>query len=401
MSVVGIVGEYNPFHWGHAWHLRQTRAMLEDDCTVVCIMSGDFVQRGEAAIYSKFARAEAAVRSGVDLVAELPLPWCLASAEGFARGAVSLLAGLGCDGISFGSEAGELTPLEELAQTLIDPGLQPIIREKLKADASLSYAAARQRVTAEKLGEEKAKLLETPNNILGVEYLKAIYEQGLELRAMTLRREGNAHDGSGQEGFRSASELRRMLGKGQSVDEHLPREAAAVYAREERLGRGRPDGQTLETAILSRLRWLPESAYESLPDAGEGVGRRLYRAAREEATLDAVLAAARSKRYALSRLRRMALCAAFGVTAEQTKELPPYARVLAANEKGCELLRSVSRTSRLPILTKPAAVREMPGECGRVFQLGADAHDLYVLGYPASSERRGGGDWRQSPCILP
>lgn len=396
MSVVGIVGEYNPFHLGHAWHLRQTQAALGGDCTVVCVMSGDFVQRGEAAVFSKFARAEAAVRCGVDLAVELPLPWSLSSAEGFARGAVSILAGLGCDSISFGSEVGVLAPLEELAHTLSDPGLQPEIRERMKADATLSYAAARQRVAAERLGGEKARLLETPNNILAVEYLKAIYELRAELRPVTLRRMGNAHDGSGAEGFRSAAELRRLLGQGAPIDAYLPEAAAAVFRREQR-----PNPQTLETAILSRLRWLPESAFEALPDAGEGLGRRLYRAAHEEATLDGVLSAAKSKRYALARLRRMLLCAALGVTAERTRGLPPYARVLAAGAKGCELLRAASRAAELPVLTKPAAVRELSRDCEEMFRLGADAHDLYVLGYPTPGERRGGGDWRHSPFILP
>ena len=396
MSVVGIVGEYNPFHLGHAWHLRQTRAALGEDCTVVCVMSGDFVQRGEAALFSKFARAEAAVRCGVDLTVELPLPWSLSSAEGFARGAVSMLSGLGCDSISFGSEAGTIEPLEELAHTLSDPGLQPEIRERMKTDATLSYAAARQRLAAERLGEEKARRLETPNNILAVEYLKAIYELRAGLRPVTLRRMGNAHDGSGAEGFRSAAELRRLMGQGKPIDAHLPEAAAAVFRGEQR-----PDPQRLETAILSRLRWLPEAAFDSLPDAGEGLGRRLYRAAHEEATLDGVLSAAKSKRYALARLRRMLLCAALGVTAERTRGLPPYARVLAADAKGCELLRAASRAAELPVLTKPAAVRELSRDCEELFRLGADAHDLYVLGYPAPGERRGGGDWRHSPCILP
>lgn len=400
MRVVGIVGEYNPFHQGHAWHLQRTRETLGEDCAAVCVLSGDFVQRGEAAVYSKFARAEAAVRSGVDLAVELPLPWCLSSAEGFARGAVSLLAGLGCDSLSFGSEAGELEPLEELAQLLIDPGLQPRIGERMKTDPNLSYAAARQRTVAEALGAEKAKLLETPNNILAVEYLKAVYELRADLQPLTLRRAGNAHDGSGAEGFRSAGELRRLLSQGKGIEAFLPKEAATVYEREERMGRGRPDPQTLETAVLSRLRFLPERAFEALPDAGDGLGRRLYRAAHEEATVDAVLSAAKSKRYALARLRRMLLCAALGVTAEQTSELPPYARVLAADGKGCELLRSASRTSRLPVLTKPAAVRELDRDCEAIFRLGAQAHDLYVLGYAAPGERRGGGDWRQGPCIL-
>ena len=400
MSIDGIVGEYNPFHNGHAYHLQKTRELLGEASPVVCVMSGDFVQRGEAAVYSKFARAEAACRSGVDLVIELPLPWALSSAEGFARGAVSLLAGLGCKTISFGSESGEVEPLEQLAQALITPGMNGRIKERLAADASLSYAAARQLAAADVLGGETARLLESPNNILAVEYLKAIYELRTDLQPVTVPRFGSGHDQTGGGGPKSASEIRRMMANGKSVAAELPESAAAIYFREDKNGRGRPDRQAIEIALLSRLRWLDERDFERLPDAQDGLGRRLYRAVREEPTLDAVMAAAKTKRYALSRIRRMLFCAALGVTAETAQGLPPYARVLAANSCGCELLREAGRRTALPIVTKPAAVKELDRACYELFTLGARAHDLYVLGYRAAEERRGGGDWRTSPVIL-
>ena len=167
MNIIGIVGEYNPFHSGHEYHIQQSRQALGGDCPVVCVMSGDFVQRGEPAIYSKFARAEAACRCGADLVVELPLPWSLSSAEGFARGAVYLLSKLGATHLSFGSEAGELEPLETIAQTLLDPAVNGEIRQVLSSDASLSYAVARQKALETRLGELSAQL-ELPNNILAV-----------------------------------------------------------------------------------------------------------------------------------------------------------------------------------------------------------------------------------------
>ena len=193
MSIIGIVGEYNPFHSGHEYHIRQSRLNLGEDCPVVCVMSGDFVQRGEPAIYSKFARAEAACRCGADLVVELPLPWSLSSAEGFARGAVYLLSKLGVTHLSFGSEAGELEPLETIAQSLLDPAVNGEIKQVLNNDASLSYAQARQKALETRLGELSGQL-ELPNNILAVEYLKAIYELRLDLQPMTVLRFGSGHD---------------------------------------------------------------------------------------------------------------------------------------------------------------------------------------------------------------
>ena len=400
MEIVGVVAEYNPFHRGHAIHLEKTRRILGEDAVAVCVLSGDFVQRGEAAVFSKYARAEAACRCGADLAIELPLPWALASAEGFARGAVSLLAGIGCTALSFGSEAGRLEPLDQIARELINPAMQGRIREKLSADPSLSYAAARQRAVADRLDGVRAALLEQPNNILGVEYLKAIYSLSLPLDPLTVRRAGSAHDGAGG-ALRSAREIRNLLYQGGKIANDVPGQVLSVYEREKRLGRALPDRERLDTALLSRLRALTAKDFEALPDAAEGIGLRLYRAAHTEPTIDAVLAAAGTKRYALSRLRRMLCCAALGVKAEDAAELPPYARVLAATARGCEFLRQASRKSALPILTKPAAVRDLSAECARLFELGSRAHDLWALGCPAVEERRGGGDYRASPVILP
>ena len=400
MEIVGVVAEYNPFHRGHALHLAQTRRALGEDAAVVCVLSGDFVQRGEPAVFAKHARAEAACRCGADLAVELPLPWALASAEGFARGAVSLLAALGCTTLSFGSECGELEPLERLARELIDSRMQGRIREKQEADPTLSYAAARQRAAADRLDGETASLLEQPNNILAVEYLKAIYDLRLELRPLTVRRRGAAHDGKGGE-LKSAKELRRLLYLGEDVGAELPAAARTVCERELRLGRALPDRERIETALLSRLRALPEAAFEALPDARDGLGTRLCRAARTEPTLDAVLAAAGTKRYALARLRRMLCCAALGVTAEDAAGLPPYARVLALTGRGRDVLRAADRRGEIPLVTKPAAVKELAADCLRLFELGSRAHDLWALGCPAVEERRGGADYRASPVILP
>ena len=170
MNIIGIVCEYNPFHKGHAWQIQAGRAALGEDSAVVCVMSGDYVQRGEAAVFSKFARAEAACRCGADLVFELPLPWALSSAEGFARGAVAMLAALGCTHLSFGSEYGAVDKLELLASQLVETNIIEEIKAKLAQQPRASFASARQEVLAERLGDTAA-LLEKPNNILAVEYL--------------------------------------------------------------------------------------------------------------------------------------------------------------------------------------------------------------------------------------
>ena len=400
MSVIGIVGEYNPFHYGHKHHIAETKRLLGEDCPVVCAMSGDFIQRGEAAVYSKFARAEAAVRSGVDLVLELPPAWALSSAEGFARGAVGLLGSIGVvTHLSFGSECGEVEPLETLAEILLDPLIGADIRRELEAQEGIPFAAARQRAVAKRAGELSGQL-ETPNNILAVEYIKAVYEQGLSIKPVTVQRFGSGHDKMSESGHKSAAEIRRALANGADISASVPGSAYEVYRREDKLGRGPVLMENLESAMISRLRMLPDSAFAALPDAGEGLNNRLARAAREESGLDAVIAAAKSKRYALSRIRRMVMCAVLGISADMSRETPPYARVLAANARGCALLRDMDGKARIPVITKPAAVKELGAECREVFDRSSSAHDLYVLGYSAKEERRGGADWRTSPKIV-
>ena len=400
MSVIGIVGEYNPFHYGHKHHIAETKRLLGEDCPVVCAMSGDFIQRGEAAVYSKFARAEAAVRSGVDLVLELPPAWALSSAEGFARGAVGLLGSIGVvTHLSFGSECGEVEPLETLAEILLDPLIGADIRRELEAQEGIPFAAARQRAVAKRAGELSDQL-ETPNNILAVEYIKAVYEQGLSIKPVTVQRFGSGHDKISESGHKSAAEIRRALANGADISASVPGSAYEIYRREDKLGRGPVLMENLESAMISRLRMLPDSAFAALPDAGEGLNNRLARAAREESGLDAVIAAAKSKRYALSRIRRMVMCAVLGISADMSRETPPYARVLAANARGCALLREMEGKARIPVITKPAAVKELGAECREVFDRSSSAHDLYVLGYSAKEERRGGADWRTSPKIV-
>ena len=400
MSVIGIVGEYNPFHYGHKHHIAETKRLLGEDCPVVCAMSGDFIQRGEAAVYSKFARAEAAVRSGVDLVLELPPAWALSSAEGFARGAVGLLGSIGVvTHLSFGSECGEVEPLETLAEILLDPLIGADIRRELEAQEGIPFAAARQRAVAKRAGELSGQL-ETPNNILAVEYIKAVYEQGLSIKPVTVQRFGSGHDKMSERGHKSAAEIRRALANGADISASVPGSAYEIYRREDKLGRGPVLMENLESAMISRLRMLPDSAFAALPDAGEGLNNRLARAAREESGLDAVIAAAKSKRYALSRIRRMVMCAVLGISADMSRETPPYARVLAANARGCALLRDMDGKARIPVITKPAAVKELGAECREVFDRSSSAHDLYVLGYSAKEERRGGADWRTSPKIV-
>ena len=225
MRTAGIISEYNPFHRGHAWQIGELRRRLGAETAVVCAMSGSFVQRGDFAVMRTHARAEAAVRGGADLVLELPLPWAIASAEGFAAGGVGVLAATGAvDTLVFGSECGDTETLKAVAAALESDAFAAYSCVKGSQEGT-SFAAARE-AAARKLLGEKAAVLAQPNDILGVEYCKAIARQAAALMPLALPRRGVGHDGGAAEGFASASRIRELLINGACADEFLTPESA-------------------------------------------------------------------------------------------------------------------------------------------------------------------------------
>lgn len=396
MKIVGIVAEYNPFHKGHALHIAKTRELAGEDAAIVCVMSGNFIQRGEPAIFAKHTRAEAALYGGADLVLELPLPYVLSSAEGFAFGAMALLDSLGCvDYVSFGCESGKVEELKETAELLLRPDFGEALREELKQ--GVSFARARQRAV-ERLAGRSMGLMERPNNILAVEYIKALTMLGSDIEPMAIPRRGAGHDEAGErEGICSASAIRAKIRAGEDASAWMPREAAALFDIERESGFGPITMEGLEQSVLTRLRMMSQEDFARLPDMSEGLHLRLMRAAKSCGSLEELYEAVKTKRYALSRIRRAVVCAWLGVTAEDAKGRPPYIRVLAANDRGCRLLKTAKRNST--VITKPAAARKLDERGRRFFELEADATDLYVLGGQSAENRRGGMEWEVSPVI--
>ena len=340
MGAAGIIVEYNPLHSGHLRLLEAGRAALGPDTAMVCVMSGNFVQRGDFALLRKHARARAAVESGADLVLELPLPWAVSSAEGFAAGGVQALAATGVvEHLLFGSECGDVSALERVAAALLAPSFRDRLREVLPG--AVSFAAARQRALTGLLPEEDAALLESPNNILGIEYCKALLGQNAPLRPVTIRREGSAHDGAlAPDTHPSASGLRALLrqGKREEALSLLPPAMARAYELEEAAGRAPVFWENSHRAILARLRSMTAADFAALDQGRQGIWNRRYSASRAAASLPELLAAAKTKRYAMARLRRMVLWAYLGLTPGDMPERVPYLRVLAANGTGCRLL---------------------------------------------------------------
>jgi len=378
VTAAGIVAEYNPFHAGHAWHIAETRHILGADTAIVCVMSGNWVQRGDCAVFDKWARDRMALAGGADLVLELPTVWALSSAESFARGAVDLLAATGVvTHLSFGSECGDVEKLQQLAAGLDSPAFSAALGQQL--DSGLLFAVCRQRAAEALLGAELAGLLEQPNNNLGVEYIRALNALDSPVRPITVPRRGAGHDGGDHPDYPSASFLREQL-------RAWGGEAAAGLSHCER-------------AILARLRIMAAADWAQLPDSGaaEGLPNRLERAGRACASPEEFYTLAKSKRYAHARLRRLALWAFLGLTAEDRPDVPPYLRVLGLNGRGRVLLREMKARAAVPLLTKPAHIDRLGEDARRLFALEARCTDLYGLCFP--SPRPAGEEYRHPAAV--
>lgn len=398
MAVAGIISEYNPFHRGHLFQIEEIRARLGAETGIVCLMSGNFVQRGEFAVLNKHSRAEAAVACGADLVMELPLPWAVASAERFGRGAVELLSAMGIvTHLAFGSESGETERLRRVARCLLSAEFPSALKSAL--EDGRSFAAARQAAVCRLIGAD-GELLSRPNDILAVEYLKAMEETGSALLPLAVFRRGAVHDGAGPEdGICSASLLRRWMQQGEAerMREYVPAPVWEIFLREKAAGRAPVQGGSCERAVLARLRSMSDAEFETLPGAGEGLWRRLRRFARTEPSLAAVADGCKTKRYAHSGIRRMLLCAYLGVTRETAAQPPSYLRVLAFSRRGQALLRQMKGKALLPVIIRPTEARRLPEPGRGLFELESRATDLYALAYPDLGEARGGAEWTAGP----
>lgn len=373
MKIVGIVCEYNPFHNGHQ---RQLQAVHAAGGTAVCLMSGNYVQRGEPAILEKHVRAAAAVDCGADLVLELPVTYALRSAEGFAAGGVELLGRMGCvEALCFGSECGDAADIMAAARLLLSEAFSVALRREL--EAGCSFPAARQRAV-ERMGapEIAARLLARPNATLAVEYCKAMLCQESCLKPMVLRRNGDYHDGTD----RDAPSAGFLRGR-RDWTGFVPEEALARFSSAPRytLAAG-------ERAVSARLRGMEDADFAALPYGSEGLWRRVLHACRSCATVEEILEAAKSKRYTRTRLMRMLLCAYLGISKTCLAVPAPYVRVLAMRESGQAVLKAARAEGSLPLLH----AGERPPESAYA-ALERRADDLYGLFCAAAPSPPGAG----------
>ena len=382
MKIAGIIAEYNPFHNGHAHHIRETRRLSGCDRVVVC-MAGSFTQRGEAACLDKWARARAALQCGADAVFELPALWAVRTADTFARGGVSILSALGCDALSFGSESADMALIRRLAE--LAEAEPAAVSEAIRAglDAGKSHARARGEALAGYLNIDP-ELLNAPNLILAAEYVRAIQKSGSQMAPLAVSRVGD-YRGDELGEFASASAIRAAISRGEfaAALECVPEITREILARA-------PEMHAPDDLLLHTLRSMSESQLAALPGAGEGLEHRLARCARESATRAELIDALKCKRYTRARIARLCAHALLDVTEEflRAHPLPAYARLLGMREDARPLLSELSARATIPIVSDPVKLRDDP-----VFQLECRATDLRALCCGEPAERRAGQEF--------
>lgn len=394
-KVLGIVAEYNPFHNGHLYHLNESKKQSDADYSV-CVMSGNFTQRGDTAIIDKWSRTEMALKNGIDLVIELPVVYSISSAENFAYGSMSVLDKLGIvDTVSFGSEVGDLTILDSIAEILCTEPKEYVSLLNHELSRGISFPKAREKALLMYLNDIRkyANVLSNPNNILGIEYLKALRNLKSNLTPMTIKRKDSDYNSTAiKDVFASSTAIRKIITKPSSLSKVVPEETFSIIDNKIKHGQIVNGLSTFEKEILYKLRIMPVEWIADLPDVSEGLEHAIKNAANSCNNVADLVSLVKSKRYTQTRIQRILLYALLDITKqdmENSKKGVPYIRVLGMTENGKQLLSSiVTRNKKLNIITSPKKFMDHSNNkiSKSLFAKDMLATNIYTLGYEFESQ---------------
>lgn len=395
-KVLGIIGEYNPFHNGHLYHLEQSKQLTGSTYTVA-IMSGNFTQRGSTSLIDKWSKTEAAIQSGIDLVIELPVLYATSSAENFADGAIKLLNSLKVvDYVSFGAETSDIEILNRFADILYHEPKQYKTMLSHELNKGLSFPKARENALLMYLNDIRkyANILSSPNNILGIEYLKALKRQKSNIKPVSITRyEAGYNDITYSGNIASSTSIRNIIKNGgfDILRRLLPASSYRILIENMKQGHIVPDLSAFEKQIIYNLRKMDISEIAELPDVSEGLEFSIKKAANSCNTLTEFLNIIKSKRYTMTRIQRILLYSLLGITKKDmaiSKKVTSYIRVLGLNNRGKFLISEIAKANpKLEIIT--SVKRFMDGNSNKNLKLMLDkdiwATNVYTLGYELDS----------------
>ena len=416
MKIAGLIAEFNPLHNGHHWLLQTARQQYEIDA-IICVMSGSFLQRGRAAVCNKWSRAEMAVRAGCDLVLELPCCYAVRSANYFAQGAIKQLQSAGglCTHLLFAAEAENPALLHWAAEVLAQerPDFKALLKHHLSHGVSFAAArAAALQVLSEEITRSSA-WLHQPNNILAIEYLRALHEEHFPLQPLILARQGSGFHNPTMGTMASATAIRTWLKhpaeEPSALRSAMPESALHLLNDEILTGRAPLWMDAIAPALLAQIRSAPMESLAQLPEMEPGLPERIYKAARRSGTLNDLRHAIKTKRYTLSRIDRSLLYVLLNLRSEDLNAFdqcgPQYLRVLSFSELGRDLLHEVKQRHAVPIITRAQEIKstlrdnEFP-QRQAMLRLDLQATDLHALLYPEKSERYAGRDFLHSAKLI-
>lgn len=360
MNITGIITEYNPFHNGHKFHLEESKKQTKSDGTI-CIMSGNFVQRGGPAIIDKWKRTEMALNNGVDLIIELPTFYAVSSAEFFAKGAVSILNSLNIvNNLFFGSEIGDAKALSEIAKVLVseDERFQNILKENLSL--GLTFAKAREKSLIEYLNSSEINnIITSSNNILGIEYIKAILKLNSSINPVALKREGsNYNDKSLSQTFSSATSIREVLKNTSNIEDLkniIPLESYEIFSKLQE----QDYRFTFEEEMFKYIKYKIQTNcvnFNNLYEVTEGLDNKIIKEISSSNSLHEFILKIKSKRYTYSKISRILTHIYLGLDNDDFKDIANennlYVRVLGFNKTGREILSLIKANSSIPLITK-------------------------------------------------
>ena len=384
MKTVAVICEYNPFHRGHAYQFDQIRKKYGNDCAILALMSGNYVQRGEPASFQKFNRAKAALLSGANLVLEFPYPFCVSGANYFARNAIHILNSLGIvDVLSFGFDCNDETEIEEIASVISSASFASAMQTALMQEESekIGYAQIRENVLLTFLPHISSSILKLPNTILAVEYRSAIALSGSKMKPHFVKRTSHYHaDDVSEDGFASASYIRKLLidGKIEDARDLLPKEASAVLFPSNMTSPPIATTEILGQVLLAFLR--VGQTQPNCFECNNELLARLKKAAIKANNYDDLIKLAQTKRYTATRVKRAALHCLLGTsTQDGMLDMPAYTQVLASDAIGMALLKNIKKKSTISVLTKPADFHQFVEPAKTQAQCCAKADALYTV----------------------
>lgn len=394
-KILAIIAEYNPFHNGHLYQLQKSKKLVDPDYSI-CIMSGNFVQRGDTSIIDKWSKAEAALKCGMDLVIELPVLYSISSAENFAEGSLKILNAFGNDiTLSFGSECGDLDTLNNIANVLYDEPQEFTTILTHELSKGLSYPKARENALLLYLNDVRkyANVLPDPNNILGIEYLKAIKRLKSKVNPITIKRIDAGYNSLKiKDRLASATAIRNLIKSNEDVKKLMPSPSYNILSENIKHGKIVSSISVFEKEIIYTLRKMSVQEIANLQDVSEGLENLIKQAANSCNNIEDLISSIKSKRYTRSRIQRILLYSILNITKKDIQDsykIKPYIRVLGANQRGKILLSQISNSkAKYPIVTSVKKFMDTNNNKILKNMLEKDilATNIYTLGYEYDSK---------------